>query len=258
MSSALRTRQPHEALPPEIYIPLVDSLFKEGQALFVGIYLCHRFGSHHILEDRRAPDPVLRDRDLCRRVRAGNHDAHVSCADAPSVTTAEVARRWEYRYSIGASVILALLGHLVFRRIFADERSVRPPRQLHDDARLCCGHLRQQFRQSAVCDHANPLHVDADDGGAAALRQSVSLDFRHAADPDFLRDQADRRKAARHTARRGCHLARHVAAGEAVRHRAEQHAARPVHVRLPPPHRGREPEAQAANRTGARISNSRA
>jgi len=38
MSSAFRTRQPHEALPTEIYIPLVDSLFKEGQTLFVGIF----------------------------------------------------------------------------------------------------------------------------------------------------------------------------------------------------------------------------
>ncbi len=36
MSSALRTRQPHEALPPEIYLPLVDSLFKEARTLLVG------------------------------------------------------------------------------------------------------------------------------------------------------------------------------------------------------------------------------
>jgi hypothetical protein len=39
MGSALRTNQPHEALPPEIYLPLVDSLFKEGRTLFAGTIL---------------------------------------------------------------------------------------------------------------------------------------------------------------------------------------------------------------------------
>ena len=34
---ALRTNHPHEAsLPPEIYLPLVNSLFKDGRTLFAG------------------------------------------------------------------------------------------------------------------------------------------------------------------------------------------------------------------------------
>ena len=39
MSSALRTRKPHEALPAEIYLPLVDSLYQDGRTLFVGTVL---------------------------------------------------------------------------------------------------------------------------------------------------------------------------------------------------------------------------
>jgi len=36
MDLASRTREPHELLPAEIYIPLVDSLFKGGRTLLIG------------------------------------------------------------------------------------------------------------------------------------------------------------------------------------------------------------------------------
>ena len=92
----------------------------------------------------------------------------------------------------------------------------------------------------------------ADDRGPADLRESVSLDFCRASGPDLSRHQVDSRQTAPHAARRGGHIARHVAARQAVRHRAQQHAARPVHVRRQPPHRRLQPEAQAAGRTAAR------
>ncbi len=109
MSSALRTRQPHEALPPEIYIPLVDSLFKEGQTLFVGIFFVigsvlityWKTGEPLILYCAIAIFVVACVRGIMMRMYLRRR---------ASVTTAEIARRWEYRYGAGASVILALMG----------------------------------------------------------------------------------------------------------------------------------------------------
>jgi diguanylate cyclase (GGDEF)-like protein len=108
MSSARRTRQPHEALPPEIYLPLVDSLFKEGRTLFVGILFIigsvlatyWKTGDILILYCAIAIAIVAIARGYMMR-------AYLRARD--TVTTSEMARRWEYRYGIGASVILALL-----------------------------------------------------------------------------------------------------------------------------------------------------
>src|SRR5271154_313448 len=109
MSSAFRTRQPHEALPPEIYLPLVDSLFKEGRTLFVGIFFVigsvlvtyWKTGEPLILYCAIAIFLVACARGIMMRTYLRNR---------ASVTTAEIARRWEYRYGAGASMILALLG----------------------------------------------------------------------------------------------------------------------------------------------------
>jgi diguanylate cyclase (GGDEF)-like protein/PAS domain S-box-containing protein len=109
MSSAFRTRQPHETLPPEIYLPLVDSLFKEGRTLFVGIFFVigsvlvtyWKTGEPLILYCAIAIFLVACARGIMMRTYLRNR---------ASVTTAEIARRWEYRYGAGASMILALLG----------------------------------------------------------------------------------------------------------------------------------------------------
>ncbi len=109
MTSESRPRQSaHKALPPEIYIPLVDSLFKEGTALFMGVI----FVVGSVLSTYwKTGDPLIL---VCAAAIA-----IVACARGimmkayarvrTTVTTIEAARKWEYRYSVGAAVILALL-----------------------------------------------------------------------------------------------------------------------------------------------------
>ena len=109
MGPELRPRQSaHGALPPEIYIPLVNSLFKEGTALFMGVIFVvgsvlstyWKTGDPLILVCAVAISVVA-----CARGIMMNAYARVRT----TVTTIEAARRWEYRYSVGAAVILALL-----------------------------------------------------------------------------------------------------------------------------------------------------
>jgi diguanylate cyclase (GGDEF)-like protein len=109
MSSALRTRQPHEALPPEIYIPLVDSLYQDGRTLFVGtvfvtasVFLTY-WKTGDILLFYCALAIIL---VAC--VRGALMLAYFRARS--KVTSAEAARRWEYRYSAAASASVALLG----------------------------------------------------------------------------------------------------------------------------------------------------
>jgi diguanylate cyclase (GGDEF)-like protein/PAS domain S-box-containing protein len=110
MSSVLRTRlPPHKALPPEVYIPLVDSLFKEGSTLLLGTIFV--IGSVLITYWKTADIFIL----YCALAifvvacaRGAMMRAYMRTRDR--VTTAEAARRWEYRYGGGAAVILALLG----------------------------------------------------------------------------------------------------------------------------------------------------
>jgi diguanylate cyclase (GGDEF)-like protein len=111
MSSALRIRRPiqgHEALPADIYIPLVDSLFKEGTALLMGIIFVvgsvlstyWKTGDILILYCAVAISLVAGARGIMMQ-------AYVRAR--ATVTTVEAARRWEYRYGVGAAVILTLL-----------------------------------------------------------------------------------------------------------------------------------------------------
>jgi diguanylate cyclase (GGDEF)-like protein/PAS domain S-box-containing protein len=88
---------------------LVDSLFKEGRTLFVGIFFVigsvlvtyWKTGEPLILYCAIAIFLVACARGIMMRTYLRNR---------ASVTTAEIARRWEYRYGAGASMILALLG----------------------------------------------------------------------------------------------------------------------------------------------------
>ncbi len=109
MSSAHRTRQPHEALPPEIYLPLVDSLFQDARSLVTGSIVL----TLSILITYWKTSNVLL---LCCALAF----LAVACARGlfmrayararSEVTTCEVARRWENRYVAGASTSMALLG----------------------------------------------------------------------------------------------------------------------------------------------------
>jgi hypothetical protein len=118
MGSAPRTNQPHEALPPEIYLPLVDSLFKEGRTLFAGtilgagsIFITYwKTGEILLLYCTIAVLVVAALRGLTMR-------AYLRAR--PTIKTVEAARRWEYCYVAGAATSIALLGlwcYLAFAR----------------------------------------------------------------------------------------------------------------------------------------------
>src|ERR1700760_668562 len=108
MSSALRTRQPHEALPPEIYLPLVDSLFKEAPTLLVGTLFV--IGSILVTYWKTGDVLILYCAIAVAIVAcARGFMMHTYLRTRESVTTPEIARRWEFRYGAGASAILALL-----------------------------------------------------------------------------------------------------------------------------------------------------
>jgi len=108
MSSALRiSRTGHEALPPEIYLPLVDSLYRDGRTLFAGSI----FGAGSILLTYWKTGDVLLLYCMLMFVL-------VACARGlvmqgyfrAAVTTTEAGRRWEHRYVAGAALSMAVLG----------------------------------------------------------------------------------------------------------------------------------------------------
>jgi diguanylate cyclase (GGDEF)-like protein len=109
MSSAFRSRQPHEALPPEIYLPLVDSLFKEGRTLFAGtilgagsVFITYwKTGEILLLYCAIAVVVVACLRGLTMRAYQRARE---------TITTVQAARQWEHLYVAGAATSIALLG----------------------------------------------------------------------------------------------------------------------------------------------------
>jgi len=107
MDVTRRSDQRLETLPAEIYLPLVDSLFEEGRTLLAGtifgagsVFVTYwKTGEISLLYCALAVVIIAGARGLLMR-------AYVRAR--PSVTTAQAARRWERRYSIGASASLAL------------------------------------------------------------------------------------------------------------------------------------------------------
>ena len=112
MGAALRRRravQGHEALPPESYLPLVDSLFKDGRTLLAGTIFVT--GSVFITYWKTGEILVLYCAlafVLVACVRGIVMHAYVRVRS--TVASTEVARRWEHRYLAGACASVALLG----------------------------------------------------------------------------------------------------------------------------------------------------
>jgi diguanylate cyclase (GGDEF)-like protein len=111
MRPALRMRQPVqrlEALPAEIFLPMVDSLYKEGRTLLLGtisvigsvLVTYWKTGEIFLLYCAVAIAVVGCARGLLMR-------AYVRAR--PTVTTTESAKPWEFRYNVGASASVALL-----------------------------------------------------------------------------------------------------------------------------------------------------
>ena len=110
MSFALRDRQSgHDALPAEIYLPLVDSLFQDARTLITGsVFVTVSI----LLTYWKTGEPVLLYCAVAVLVvgvaRALVMRAYARARD--TVKTSEIARRWEYRYAAGASASVAILG----------------------------------------------------------------------------------------------------------------------------------------------------
>jgi diguanylate cyclase (GGDEF)-like protein/PAS domain S-box-containing protein len=112
MSSASASAPPlqrTESLPPEIYIPLVDSLYKDGRTLLIGtifvtgsvLVTFWKTGQVLLLGCALAIVLVAAARGLVM---------HAYARVRASIRENDVARRWERRYVTGAAVSVALLG----------------------------------------------------------------------------------------------------------------------------------------------------
>ncbi len=112
MSPTLRIRrrvEGHEALPADIYLPLVDSLFKDSRLFisasgFATVAICTTYwktGEIILLYCATAFVLVACARAIMMReyFRARS-----------TVTSTEIAKRWEHRYVAGATASTALLG----------------------------------------------------------------------------------------------------------------------------------------------------
>ncbi|HML13696.1 MAG TPA: diguanylate cyclase, partial [Xanthobacteraceae bacterium] len=103
------TAQGSESLPPEIYIPLVDSLYKDGRTLLMGtifvvgsvLVTFWKTGQVLLLGCALAIVLVAVARGLVMRAYARVRT---------SIRENEIARRWERRYVAGAATSVALLG----------------------------------------------------------------------------------------------------------------------------------------------------
>ncbi len=97
------------AVPPDIYIPLVDSLYKDGRTLFIGTL----FVAGSILTTYwKTGEPLFLACAFAVVGVAGTRGAMMRAYARvrSSVTSNAVARRWERRYVAGAAASVALLG----------------------------------------------------------------------------------------------------------------------------------------------------
>ena len=167
-----RPIQRQKGLPAEVYLPLVDSLYQNGQTLLLAT-LC--VTSAAFITYWKTGEILLLYCTLAIVV--------VACARGmliraylrvrPTVTTTEAARGWERSYVVGAAASVASLGILVLRRLHPDARFVCPSRQLFNDDRLYGGHLCAKLRKPALCGRAMFMRLDTNGGGTGALRKSI-------------------------------------------------------------------------------------
>jgi diguanylate cyclase (GGDEF)-like protein/PAS domain S-box-containing protein len=108
-SASMPNVQRSGSLPPEIYIPLVDSLYQDARSLFMGtvfvvgslLVTFWKTGQVLLLACALAIVLVAAARGLVMRAYARARE---------SIRDSEEARRWERRYVIGAATSVALLG----------------------------------------------------------------------------------------------------------------------------------------------------
>jgi len=108
-ASQSAAREQARKVPTEIYLPLVDSLYKDGRTLFSGTIFI--VGSV-LLTYWKTGEPLLL---LCALVFAfvafaRGLSMRAYARQRATIRTDEAARRWEYRYVAGAAMSVLLLG----------------------------------------------------------------------------------------------------------------------------------------------------
>jgi len=96
-------------IAPEIYIPLVNSLYQEGRTLIVGYFAT---ASSIVLTYWKTGNLLLLACALAFSLVAVGRalDMRAYAKVRATVKSSESARRWEIRYGIGAASSLAILG----------------------------------------------------------------------------------------------------------------------------------------------------
>ena len=120
MFSADKAYRTRKDLPPEIYIPLVDSLYSDGRSLFIGSVVVSLAAA---LTAWKTSEPFL---DffvvafmLVTLARAV--DMRGYWRTRPRLTTVAPVRHWEHRYTFGAAVFAGLLGSWAFATFYVTE-----------------------------------------------------------------------------------------------------------------------------------------
>jgi diguanylate cyclase (GGDEF)-like protein len=115
MTVAWKTTEALEGqeLPREIYLPLVDSLYKEGRTLLVGFFMV--VGSM-LITFWKTGEPLLLGCAAAFVLIAGvrAHEMRAYASVRSTIQTSAAARRWEHRYVVGAASALGVLGAWCF------------------------------------------------------------------------------------------------------------------------------------------------
>jgi len=106
MSSGLRQNS-HETLPPEIYLPLVDSLFKDGRTLLIGSV---SLTASILVTYWKTDDLPLLVCAIAFVTVALARGLVMRGYSRAAVATADLARVWERRYVAGAAASVTILG----------------------------------------------------------------------------------------------------------------------------------------------------
>src|SRR6478735_345451 len=107
--SSARLANPQDRLPPDIYIPLVDSLYRDGRTLLTGTFFV--VGSIFTTYWKTG-EPLLLTCALAFVIVACARGLVIQAYHRVKATVKSnaVARRWERRYVAGAAASVGLLG----------------------------------------------------------------------------------------------------------------------------------------------------
>jgi hypothetical protein len=217
MSPALRIHRPvqgHEALPADIYLPLVDSLFKDTRTFVSGnvfatvaIFTTYwKTGEIILLYCAMAIVLVACARGIVMRAyfRARS-----------TVTSTGIARRWEHRYVAGATASTALLGFWCYAAFAWTPDPFAHLVSFSTTIGYAMGISGRNFGNIRFVI-VQILCVAADDGGAFTLRKSVLLGLCRHSRPVLPGDKIHRGKISRHAAQCPDYIARYVVARNTI------------------------------------------